>query len=163
MRNIVEEALNIGIQDNLVPLLPKVQYPIEGHVTISPREISPGGVEIRTNPHGIAVHRSATKDILSTSCAIRSRTTHWDAQGHMIRYRKNPNLAKPEPKIFVHYSPVIPLISGNPVTSTFAITMKQQPRFGAVGWISEAHPPSSPPGGCASLIHPTRATLPSFP
>nr|VFK24946.1 MAG: hypothetical protein BECKLPF1236B_GA0070989_14422 [Candidatus Kentron sp. LPFa] len=35
----------------------------------------------------------------------------------MIRYRKNPNLAKPEPKIFVHYSPVIPLISGNPVTN----------------------------------------------
>ena len=36
--------------------------------------------------------------------------------------------------------------------------MKQQPRFGAVGWISEAHPPSLPPGGCAALIHPTRAT-----
>nr|VFK68018.1 MAG: hypothetical protein BECKUNK1418G_GA0071005_11862 [Candidatus Kentron sp. UNK]VFK73153.1 MAG: hypothetical protein BECKUNK1418H_GA0071006_11682 [Candidatus Kentron sp. UNK] len=28
-----------------------------------------------------------------------------------------PNPAKPEPKIFVHYSPVIPLISGNPVTN----------------------------------------------
>nr|VFK66313.1 MAG: hypothetical protein BECKUNK1418G_GA0071005_10878 [Candidatus Kentron sp. UNK]VFK71945.1 MAG: hypothetical protein BECKUNK1418H_GA0071006_10888 [Candidatus Kentron sp. UNK] len=24
-----------------------------------------------------------------------------------------------------------------------------------VGWISEAHPPSLPPGGCAALIHPT--------
>nr|VFK10729.1 MAG: hypothetical protein BECKLPF1236B_GA0070989_101519 [Candidatus Kentron sp. LPFa] len=31
------------------------------------------------------------------------------------RYPLNP--AKPEPKIFVHYSPVIPLISGNPVTN----------------------------------------------
>nr|VFK27283.1 MAG: hypothetical protein BECKLPF1236A_GA0070988_105741 [Candidatus Kentron sp. LPFa]VFK36255.1 MAG: hypothetical protein BECKLPF1236C_GA0070990_105511 [Candidatus Kentron sp. LPFa] len=43
MRNIVEEALNrnIGIQDHLVPLLPKVQYPLQGHMTISPREISP--------------------------------------------------------------------------------------------------------------------------
>nr|VFK30891.1 MAG: hypothetical protein BECKLPF1236C_GA0070990_101234 [Candidatus Kentron sp. LPFa] len=28
-----------------------------------------------------------------------------------------PNPTKPEPKIFVHYSPVIPLISGNPVTN----------------------------------------------
>ena len=28
-----------------------------------------------------------------------------------------PNPAKPEPKIFVYYSPVIPLISGNPVTN----------------------------------------------
>nr|VFK10253.1 MAG: hypothetical protein BECKLPF1236A_GA0070988_1003414 [Candidatus Kentron sp. LPFa] len=28
-----------------------------------------------------------------------------------------PNPAKPEPKIFVRYSPVIPLISGNPVTN----------------------------------------------
>nr|VFK62914.1 MAG: hypothetical protein BECKUNK1418G_GA0071005_102812 [Candidatus Kentron sp. UNK]VFK70660.1 MAG: hypothetical protein BECKUNK1418H_GA0071006_103512 [Candidatus Kentron sp. UNK] len=65
-------------------------------------------------------------------------------------------------KIFVHYSPVIPLISGNPVTNISLIfldrfvedfpdngligsqnfyfsdtfTMKQQPRFGAVGWIA---------------------------
>nr|VFK09611.1 MAG: hypothetical protein BECKLPF1236B_GA0070989_101020 [Candidatus Kentron sp. LPFa] len=29
----------------------------------------------------------------------------------------NLNSTKPEPKIFVHYSPVIPLISGNPVTN----------------------------------------------
>ena len=29
----------------------------------------------------------------------------------------HPNPTKPEPKIFVHYSPVIPLISGNPVTN----------------------------------------------
>nr|VFK10836.1 MAG: hypothetical protein BECKLPF1236A_GA0070988_1004411 [Candidatus Kentron sp. LPFa] len=28
-----------------------------------------------------------------------------------------PNSAKLEPRIFVHYSPVIPLISGNPVTN----------------------------------------------
>ena len=28
-----------------------------------------------------------------------------------------PNPTKPEPKIFVRYSPVIPLISGNPVTN----------------------------------------------
>nr|VFK11020.1 MAG: hypothetical protein BECKLPF1236A_GA0070988_1004715 [Candidatus Kentron sp. LPFa]VFK30470.1 MAG: hypothetical protein BECKLPF1236C_GA0070990_101119 [Candidatus Kentron sp. LPFa] len=30
---------------------------------------------------------------------------------------RESNPAKPEPKIFVHYSPVIPLISGNPVTN----------------------------------------------
>nr|VFK15710.1 MAG: hypothetical protein BECKLPF1236A_GA0070988_101312 [Candidatus Kentron sp. LPFa] len=31
----------------------------------------------------------------------------------------DPNPAKPEPKIFVHYSPVIPLMSGNPVNQYF--------------------------------------------
>ena len=31
----------------------------------------------------------------------------------------------------------------------------------AVGWISEAHPPSPPLGGCAPLIHPTRARFSS--
>nr|VFK25442.1 MAG: hypothetical protein BECKLPF1236B_GA0070989_14853 [Candidatus Kentron sp. LPFa] len=35
MRNIVEEALHIGIQDNLVPLLPKVQDPLDSHMTTS--------------------------------------------------------------------------------------------------------------------------------
>nr|VFK68946.1 MAG: hypothetical protein BECKUNK1418H_GA0071006_100827 [Candidatus Kentron sp. UNK] len=34
------------------------------------------------------------------------------------KFRRNLYPAKPEPKTFVHYSPVIPLISGNPVTST---------------------------------------------
>nr|VFK66564.1 MAG: hypothetical protein BECKUNK1418G_GA0071005_109814 [Candidatus Kentron sp. UNK]VFK72088.1 MAG: hypothetical protein BECKUNK1418H_GA0071006_109514 [Candidatus Kentron sp. UNK] len=33
------------------------------------------------------------------------------------RFAPEPNPAKPKPKIFVHYSPVIPLISGNPVTN----------------------------------------------
>nr|VFK12515.1 MAG: hypothetical protein BECKLPF1236B_GA0070989_10375 [Candidatus Kentron sp. LPFa] len=41
------------------------------------------------------------------------------AQAPIFRnfYFPIPNPAKPEPKIFVHYSPVIPLISGNPVTN----------------------------------------------
>nr|VFK65123.1 MAG: hypothetical protein BECKUNK1418G_GA0071005_105714 [Candidatus Kentron sp. UNK]VFK71301.1 MAG: hypothetical protein BECKUNK1418H_GA0071006_105914 [Candidatus Kentron sp. UNK] len=42
--------------------------------------------------------------IINGGCAERSTLLH-------------PNPAKPEPKIFVHYSPVIPLISGNPVTN----------------------------------------------
>nr|VFK13886.1 MAG: hypothetical protein BECKLPF1236A_GA0070988_100953 [Candidatus Kentron sp. LPFa]VFK29751.1 MAG: hypothetical protein BECKLPF1236C_GA0070990_100943 [Candidatus Kentron sp. LPFa] len=35
-----------------------------------------------------------------------------------------PNPAKPEPKIFVRYSPVIPLISGNPVTNISLIFLE---------------------------------------
>nr|VFJ50270.1 MAG: hypothetical protein BECKDK2373C_GA0170839_102826 [Candidatus Kentron sp. DK] len=31
-----------------------------------------------------------------------------------------------------------------------------------VGWISETHPPSFPPGGCARLIHPTTIASANF-
>ena len=42
----------------------------------------------------------------------------------------SPNPAKPEPKIFVRYSPAIPLISGNPVTNISLIFLD---RFVAPG------------------------------
>ena len=45
--------------------------------------------------------------------------------------------------------------------STCPVTMKQQPRFGAVGWISEAHPPSLPSRWMRVAIHPTRARFSS--
>nr|VFK26285.1 MAG: hypothetical protein BECKLPF1236B_GA0070989_15791 [Candidatus Kentron sp. LPFa] len=86
MRNIVEEALHIGIQDNLVPLLPKVQYPLEGQMTISPREISP----VCRNPNESSWNSGSSirdkrylKHFLCNPVAY-----HRDARGRIIRYRK---------------------------------------------------------------------------
>nr|VFK23894.1 MAG: hypothetical protein BECKLPF1236B_GA0070989_13844 [Candidatus Kentron sp. LPFa] len=46
--------------------------------------------------------------------AIPTDEAFWESAKVVLPH---PNPAKPEPKIFVHYSPVIPLISGNPVTN----------------------------------------------
>ena len=71
----------------------------------------------RPSPFGTCGQPGQTTSLLPTDHTL------WPLAHRVHKGLQQPNPAKPEPKIFVHYSAIIPLISRNPVTSTSVLLL----------------------------------------